>query len=306
VAGDLIPPPSPSGRPSPDAMRNVSRRGNAELVEVAEPEPAAAPAPSQFRSRFGFVLGALLGISVAALAAFALLLGTKPSKPASEAGVADHWSSWFPPSGDIVSGPAAIADHVQAQYKRADGKQLVIVHGGPFFFAGAAAPLPFAVRLQPSDGTIRDLGSNGVLYTLSGTGTSGTIVGDKSTPARQRLLRREALELALYSFRYVSNITMFVALLPTDEPKPKNGKKPKPVPVTQQTLQAVFFRPGDLKPQLKSPLTTTLKPRIKLGPKELAAAEGKRVDALTNGNLFKAHFVQQVDGQLYLVLKSSR
>jgi hypothetical protein len=303
MAGDLIPPPSPSGRPSPDAMRQVSRRAGAGLVEAAEAAPAdaAAAAPSPFRSRFGFLLGALAGIGVAAAIAFALLLGSAPPDRADPR-LADHWSTWFPPSGDIVTGPTAIANHVQTEYQRADGKQLVSVHGGPFYYAGASTPLPFAVRLQPADGSIRDLGSNGVLYTLAGTGTSGTIVGDKPTPARHRLLRREALELALYSFRYVDRITMFVALLPKNAAKKAT---PKTAASTRE-LEAVFFRPGDLKRQLKSPLTTTLKPVTKLGPKEVPATEVATIDKLTKPNVFNATFTQQVDGQLYLVLKSSR
>jgi hypothetical protein len=281
-------------------MRHVSRRAGAELVEVAEPEaPVAGAGPSAFRSRFGFILGALLGVGVAAAAAFALLLGSAPPQPVDKR-LADHWSRWLPPSGDIVTGPSAIANHVQTQYKRADGKQLVSVHGGPFFYAGAATPLPFAVRLEPADGSIRDLGSNGVLYTLSGTGASGTIVGDKATAERHRLLRREALELALYSFRYVDRITMFVALLPENAakaPKAKGGAR---------QLQAVFFRPGDLKRQLQTPLANTITPSTKLGPRQLPSGEAATIDKLTKGNLFAATFTQQVDGQLYLVLKSSR
>lgn len=300
MAGDLIPPPSPAGRPSPDAMRQVSRRAGAELVEVAEPEAQALPpGPSPFRSRFGFLLGALLGIAVAGAAAFALLLGSKP--PAQlDPRLSDHWSTWLPPSGDIVTGPTAIANHVQGQYKRADGKQLVVVHGGPFFFSGATSPLPFAIRLEPADGSIQDLGSNGVLYTLAGTGARGKIVGDKPTPERHRLLRREALELALYSFRYVDRITMFVALLPVSAGK--NGAKGAG---GTPELQAVFFRPGDLKRQLQTPLADTLKPAVTLRPQQVPATEARTVDKLTNGNLFAARFDQQADGQLYLVLKPS-
>jgi hypothetical protein len=241
-------------------------------------------------------------VCVAAFAALAVLLGTSP-KHDDALGPADHWSRWFPPSHDIFSGPPAIAEHVQTQYRGADGKQLVVVHGGPFFYLGGTSPLPFAVRLQPADGTIRDLGSNGVFYTLAGPGDGGTLVA-KSTPQRQRLLRREALELALYSFRYLDNITMFVALLPSDQLKGKAAKKAQASP-KPPTAQAVFFRPGDLKAQLRTPLASTLKPVVKLEPAQLPAAEGKRVDTLTHDNLFKAHWDPQVDGRLYLVLKAS-
>jgi hypothetical protein len=282
-------------------MRQIARRAGTEPVGPAEAEPPAPAGPSPFRSRFGFLLGALLGVGVAAAGAFVLLLGSAPPRATDER-LADNWSKWYPPSGDIVTGPSAIADHVEAEYKRADGKQLVSVHGGPFFYAGATSPLPFAVRLQPEDGSIRDLGSNGVLYTLSGTGPSGKIVGDKATAERHRLLRREALELALYSFRYVDNISLFVALLPQSAAKQSAGKGKKADDGPPQ-LQAVFYRPGDLKQQLQTPLVNTIVPTTKLRPKSLPAGEVTTVDKLTKPNLFDATFTQQVDGQLYLVLK---
>jgi hypothetical protein len=242
------------------------------------------------------VTGALAGVFIAAAAAFAVLLGTSPDQPVDPR-LADHWSTWLPPTKDIISAPSAIANHVQTHYVRADGKQLVSVHGGPFLYAGSGGlPLPFAIKLQPEDGTILDLGTNGVLYTLAGTGKSGRIVGDKATPARHRLLRREALELALYSFRYVDRIRMVVALLPVSD------RKAKPKATAQAELQAVFYQPGDLKRQLQSPLSTTLSTRTKLKPSSLAAAEATQIDKLTRDNLFTATFQQQPDGQLYLVL----
>jgi hypothetical protein len=305
MARDLIPPPSPSGRPSPDAMRETGRRVIDPVEEAqAETTPPEPRGPSPFRSRFGFITGALLGVCVAAIAAFALLLGTSPGDRDGQAGLAGHWSDWFPPSDNVFSGPAAIADHVQTEYKRADGKQLVVVHGGPFLVGSSTSSTQFAVRLQPSDGSLRDLGTDGVFYTLAGAGTGGTITGDKPTPQRERLLRREALELALYSFRYVDKITMFVALLPTVQPKGKAAKK-SVKSAQNPAVRALFFRPGDLRKQLQSPLTRTLKPALGLKPGQLAPAEGKRVDALTSGNVFKAHFEPQIDGQLYLVLQSS-
>jgi hypothetical protein len=300
VARDLIPPPSPAGRPSPDAMRHTSRRADAQLEEAAAPETPPPAGPSPFRSRFGFVLGALVGIATAAVVLFVALLGSSPRR--STRAAADRWSTWNPPSGDIFTGPEAIADHVQTQYKRADGKQLVIVHGGPFYVSGSP-PVPFIVRLQPADGSIRDLSTTGgVLYTLAGTGDNGMIVGDKATPARHRLLRREALELALYTFRYVQNASSFVALLPRETPaaKPKAGDTKK----TEQ-LQAVFFQPRDLKDQLHTPLTRTLKPATKLNPRQLTGEEAKRVDTLTKRSVYTAKFQQPSDGQLYLVLTRS-
>jgi hypothetical protein len=297
VARDLIPPPSPAGRPSPDAMRSASRRAQEEAEEnVAPGRPPEAAGPSPFRGRFGFVTGALVGVGVAALAIFGVLLATNPKQRTSAASA--PWSDWNPPSGDIITGPEAIADHVQTQYKRADGKQLVVVHGGPFYVSGTS-PVPFLLRLQPADGSIHDL-SNGVLYTLAGTGDHGAIVGDKPTPARQQLLRREALELALYTFRYVPGASSFVALLPGEPPKSKKAARQQANGT--QTLTAVFFQPGQLRRELKAPLDTTLHPGLRFMPGKLGAAESRRIDSLTKPNVYKARFQQPSDGQLYLVL----
>jgi hypothetical protein len=67
-------------------------------------------------------------------------------------------------------------------------------------------------------------------------------------------------------------------------------------------VQAVFYRPGDLKRQLSTPLTATLPPATVLKPSKLAAAEAKRIDTLTRDNVFNATFQQPLDGSLYLNL----
>jgi hypothetical protein len=308
VARDLIPPPSPAGRPSPDPepwSETAQADRDAHAAEAAATPPARGPSP--FRTRFGFVLGALLGIAVAAAVAFFVVIGTSSRHHGVQ--LADHWSSWYPPSDDVVSGAAAIANHVQTSYKRDDGKQLVSVHGGPLFVVNNGTPIPFGIKLLPSDGTILDLGSNGVFYTLTGTGKAGRITGEKASPARHRLLRREALELALYSFRYVHNINLFVALLPLTDPKVSakavKGKAAKAMAAAAPQLQAVFFRPGDLRHELQEPLSATLDPMKTMRPKALGPAESKRIDRLTKDNLFLARFQPQPDGQLYLLLDRS-
>ena len=77
MARDLIPPSSPAGRPAPDGTPN--------LIELP-PEPPRSPAasrrcaepfgPSQFRNRFGFLLGALAGILIAAALVGVVVLST--------------------------------------------------------------------------------------------------------------------------------------------------------------------------------------------------------------------------------------
>jgi hypothetical protein len=126
-------------------------------------------------------------------------------------------------------------------------------------------------------------------------------VGGKPSKARHALLRREALELALYSFRYLDGINEVVTLLPPAVPTGKASKKAKAKANAKPQLQAVYYRPGDLKPQLESPLDQTLDPG-RLAPDRLSSIEKRRIDALTMPNLFLVSY-QLAQNQLpYLVL----
>jgi hypothetical protein len=290
MARDLIPPPSPAGRPSADPDEREALVAATHDAEAPAGAPAAAAGPSPFRARFGFILGGLLGILVCAAVAFALLLGTSPSGPQGVK-LADHWSSWEPPTSDPTQGAVAIAEHVGGDYRFNNGKQLVGVEGQTLQYQS----LPLAVALRSADGAIHNYGSNGLLFTLRGQGKDGRLVGEKPSKARHALLRREALELALYSFRYLDGITEVVTLLPPAVPTGKASKKAKP------QLQAVYYRPGDLKPQLESPLNQTLDPG-RLAPDKLSSIEKRRIDALTMPNLFLVSY-QLAQNQLpYLVL----
>jgi hypothetical protein len=290
MARDLIPPPSPAGRPSTDPAEREPLAGATSEAEAPAGTSTASAGPSPFRARFGFILGGLLGILVCGAVAFALLLGTSPRGPQGVK-LADNWSPWEPPTSDPTQGAVAIAEHVGGDYRFNDGKQLVGVEGQTLQYQS----LPLAVALRSADGTIHNYGSNGLLFTLRGQGKDGRLIGEKPSKARHALLRREALELALYSFRYLDGINEVVTLLPPAVPNGKASKKAKP------QLQAVYYRPGDLKPQLESPLDQTLDPG-RLAPDKLSPIEKRRIDALTMPNLFLVSY-QLAQNQLpYLVL----
>ena len=289
MARDLIPPPSPAGRPAPD--------GAPRLIELP-PEPpaaiAASPAavgPSAFRNRFGFFLGALGGVLIAAATVAIVVIAN--SGPPDE-GLAKNWSKWRPSETSITGGPAQIAEHVGAQYHLENGKQLVSVTGGPLEVQG----IKLNVALRPAQGDIRLLNGKAVLYTLNGLGPRGSIMGGKPSTARHQLLRREALELALYSFRYLPGVDMVVTLLP---PPPPSSDSSSSSSASDTQLQAVFYRPGDLKSQLQVPLGVTV-PAKAPEPETIPAAEGRTIDSLTLSNLFLASFQQAQDLKPYLVL----
>ena len=163
----------------------------------------------------------------------------------------------------------------------------------------ADRPLGVAVRTAAVGGDIELIDGHGVLYTLNGLGRNGSIPGGTPSAERLLLLKREALELALYTFRYADDVDMVVALLP---PNPNDAAKAPTLGKLPQ-IPALFYRPGDLRSELAVPLTATL-PAQTPRPEQfkLEDPEAKRVDALTRSNSFTATFQQGQDASVFLVL----
>jgi hypothetical protein len=291
VAGDLIPPASPARRTDPDADPKAS----AELEEAVQlaAEAAAGPAsqgPAPFRSRFGFAFGVLAGLAICAAGALALLIGSSPDTGPA---LAENWSPWEPETTRMSEGAQDIAEHVGLQYKLEEGEQLVQVSSSPLELQGEE----IGVAVRPQGSALELLEGDGLLYILNGLGPNGTVATGKPSKKRGRLLLREALELALYSFRYLDDVTMVAVLLP---------QTPVEAASTTQTTQAsqrraVFYRPGDLLGELQVPLDQTLSAKTPT-PATMAPAEAKRVDSLTLRNLFLASVQPLEADQNYLVL----
>jgi hypothetical protein len=258
MARDLIPPPSPAGRPRGDAEaererareREEQRRKQGSLwhrsaeAEATEPRAADAivaadpdaaseeardaatrtPAPREtpYRSRFGLVLGGLIGLAIATVAiGAAVYVGTDGNN-----GAPDGWSTWKPSADGGVAAAKQIATHVGRKYRLSDGNQIVGVQAGPLEVFNV--PLEVALRTAPQGGNIDFIDGKGLMFTLNGLGPKGSIRGGKPSEERHLLLRREALELALYTFRYIKGVDEVVALLPPKPPtttKSKDGRR---------------------------------------------------------------------------------
>jgi hypothetical protein len=338
MARDLIPPPSPAGRPGSSAedererarQREESRRkqqgglwhrspedeattlDSSGALVAADPDAASEQArdlagrpqphaPTPFRSRFGLVLGALIGLAIATVAiGAAVYVGT-----GSGNGAPDGWSGWKPTTDDGEKAAKQIAAHVGHKYRLSDGTQIVGVQGGPLEFnaLGLTVPLSIAMKTAPQGGDIDFIDGKGLLYTLNGLGPKGSVRGGKPSEQRLLLLRREALELALYTFRYIGDVDEVVALLPPappDKPTAKKGLAAAAAAATDKPT-ALFFRPGDLEPQLEIPLGATIPPQTPR-PETIPRPEARRIDALTRGNLFEASYQLGQDRKAYLVL----
>jgi hypothetical protein len=214
-------------------------------------------------------------------------------------GAPDGWSQWKPGADEGVDAAKEIATHVGRKYRLADGNQIVGVQAGPLEIFDV--PLEVALRTAPQGGNIDFVEGNGLLYTLNGLGPKGSVRGGKPSEERHLLLRREALELALYSFRYIDDVDLVVALLPPAPPKKAKSGSTAATSASDTPTQALFFRPGDLEPQLEIPLGATIPPRTPR-PETIPPSESRRIDALTRSNLFLASFQQGQDQKAFLVL----
>ncbi|HZB77503.1 MAG TPA: hypothetical protein VE526_14830 [Solirubrobacteraceae bacterium] len=305
MAGDLIPPPSPAGRPEPDSSEKAARaeRGLwsadapapadpvAAAVSETAPEPPRVAAEPPFRGRFGFVLGALIGVALAAIGLGVVMAMDEPEPPPPP----DTWSAWKPTATDDLGIATEVAAHVAPRY-RDGGKQLVGVDASGLEVDGTALD---GIALQRSSG-VEFIEGDGVMYTLNGLGDLGSIPHGKPSEERMTLVRREALELALYTFHYAKDIDMVIALLPPSAAEVAKARKAE----AQPKLYAMLLRPDELRDRLQVPLTATIPPRTpKVAELTPANPETQTVTALTSGNVFEVSFQQAQDAKAYLVLQ---
>jgi hypothetical protein len=239
------------------------------------------------RFRFGFaylLLAAVLGAAIGT----AILLARQDN-----GGDGSSWSVWKPTAHADGARIAEIASFVSRRYRLDAERQLVAVVPGPpsiqngdtrIAIRGVAVRAP-VVRSQ-EDFSFVDT-NNGLMYLLCGGGTRCAMQG-QATQKRGQLVRREALELALYTFKYVDGVDSVLAF-------------PPPRPGTDAN-HALFFRRSDLKDQLDRPLQETLAPVPALRPATLGALEGGLVDRITLPHFFSASPVQAQDGSAILVL----
>ena len=223
------------------------------LVEATLAQPVAEEATPReerarrtgYRRRFGLIYMALGLVTAVGVGALIMLL----ARP--EAGPAPIWSVWKP-SGSDTARVRQIADHVSTRYRFPEGDQLVAaIAGPPTVTAGADPENPIPVRaiaVRPDTSTGKaeedDIkiidASKSMQYVLCGLGESCAIAHGDPSEARHMLLRRQALELALYTFKYVDGVDSVTVFLP-------------PPPGQDAQASAVFLQRGDVKSQLSKP-----------------------------------------------------
>ena len=102
------------------------------------------------------------------------------------------------------------------------------------------------------------------------------------------MLRRETLELALYTFKYSPSVKSIVGLLPP----------------AGNTNYAIYLRRRNFENELSKPLDATLPQHKVLSYQQLSPVEKATVDRLTMKNTYQSQFSQGANGRTLLVLQS--
>jgi hypothetical protein len=264
-------------------------------------------------AKFRAAMGLLVGLAIGALAVAAvLLIGGKKGSPSVK------WSDWQP-SDSGITGAREIADHIAPLYRISGTTQLAVVTVVNLANSAAAqaalasgsanqtSGLQIAVQPDSSSGQLSLLSGNTIAYNLCGLGSTNCSIGvGTPSPNRLLLLRREALELALYTFRYISGTSNVVAILPPGHTvssctlcsKPNQHTTVKPVNI------GLLFLHDELSPWLSTPLNQTLPEPFPPTVDQIQnAPEASLVEQITARGLFSESIEQAQDGSNLLVLK---
>jgi hypothetical protein len=249
-----------------------------------------------YRSRFAAVyigLAAVVGVAVGSF----IVLSSREDPPPPP-----RWSDWQP-TGSPEARLKQIADRVSRRYRLRSGNELAAAlvttpqvtspdQSGNRTVSvpvSAIAVRPDTSRGQAEESDIDFVPANSHIYfILCGLGDRCSINEGSPSTARHELLRREALELSLYTFKYVDGIDSITVFLP-------------PNPSAQATPTAVFLKRSDVKQQLGLPLGRTLGPNApRIG--QMAPAELETVNDITLQRLYAYDYTQAQDGSAILVL----
>ena len=161
------------------------------------------------------------------------------------------------------------------------------IQWGPMAAAGVVGALPiviFALAVQRSPYSSSSaqvhLTHDTWTYTLCGAGGRCSL-GGQPTQTRGRLVRREALEVALYTFKFAPQLSSLLVYLP-----PVPGEPPTTV---------LYFERSQLAAQLSQPLDKTLTLASPPLPSDSDASEAETIDSLTLPHMYR-FAVAKLDG----------
>jgi hypothetical protein len=252
--------------------------------------------------RFRWAIIALVLAGVASVVAAVALSASSGHRTAGGAGAS--WSAFHPADGGLA-GAQEIADYVAPYYRATPAYQLAVVTA--VNLNNPASPLEVVVPSSTSGSLLPLPAGSTVVYNLCGEGSSNCSIGvGQPSAARLLLLRREALELALYTFRYIGTSQYVVAILPpgfTTQSCTGVCAKSDRKPATKPLDLALAFERPELTPWLGRPLKTTLPEALPPTVSQMPSApEAELVSVITAHGLFSEKTAQAQDGSTVISL----
>ncbi|WP_249009919.1 hypothetical protein [Conexibacter sp. DBS9H8] len=263
--------------------------------------------PSPHADRFRVLLAALLGIGVGAIAIAAAVVIAHGRVSSQNANARTprtlEWSSWHPSAGGN-EGATQIADYIAPFYRLTNSQQLAVVTPvnvtqltASGSFTGNGLTVALNTASAGSAPTLRPLSGETVAYDLCGQGGPNCALGGTPSTLRLLLLRREALELAMYTFEYLPKSENVVAVLPPGRSSASTHGHPVTV--------AVLFVRSEIAPLLAQPADATLQeypPTLAQLKAWKQTTEAGLVDTITSRNLFAERVETEQTGSNLLVL----
>jgi hypothetical protein len=251
-----------------------------------------------YQRRFAAVYLALAVIAGAAIGAFVVLLARPDPAPTP------RWST-FEPEGSTSARLHQIVNTIPQKYRRKDGSQLVsvAVSTPQAQVVGSDGQSLITVpvgRIAVEEGGDFHVveGDSSLQYTLCGNGRDCVI--DTGTPSTERfaLVQRQALELALYTFKYLDDVTAVTVLLPPSfDVADTTGSG---TPELRRT--ALFLRRDDVRRELDQPLIETLTPKTpRIG--ETRDRDLSAIVRLSQPHIYSYSLTQTQDGAFMYVFK---
>jgi hypothetical protein len=274
--------------------------GSRERSTVRERPRAERPPLSR---RFRWALVALIVVGVGSIGAAIAMTGTGRHVTRS----AGDWSAWQPPDNGLA-GAQDIADFLAPLYRATPASQLSVITA-----VNLDNPSdPVQVAIPGASGALLPLSPSGtIVYNMCGVGSTNCSIGvGTASSNRLLLLRREGLELALYTFKYISGVNTVIAILPPGHTvigcsgicaKPQEKTKVEPLNI------ALAFDKQELQPYLSAPLSEVLPEQIPPTVSQMPSApEAGLVSIITARGLFSETTQQAQDGSTVLELTPMR
>jgi hypothetical protein len=220
------------------------------------------------RGRFAvayLVLGAAVGTAIGTF--IVLMQRPGPAPPPA-------WSSWRPGASSVSARLLEIAQHVGQSYRLPSGDQLTAVRVGGSQGGQNLQGIAVLNKGRPETVDQQYTKDETAFYILCGAAENCAIPEGQPSPARGTVLRREALELALYTFEYARPIDNVLVFFP-----PGRGE--------ESLSSTLFFHRDDLSTHLDHPLRKTLPQARPPLPGKILPQEERTVNELTGEQRYR-------------------